>query len=208
MIGLFGGTFDPIHRGHIHAGRVVCEILELREIHFVLSGRPSHRVSPESTVEQRWEMLKLACSDDDRLLPDDREIRHGEASYTVDTLRSLRAADPEEPLAWVLGSDAYAEFSSWRSWREILDLANLVVLERPGEERQLGPEMQRITECRGVEQKPDASAGQVFFLVSEMVSVSASDVRTRLNSGEPADHLLPPRVSTYIDQHGLYGGKR
>lgn len=187
---------------------MVCEILQLAEIHFVLSGRPSHRVSPESSVRERWEMLELACANDDRLVPDDREIRHGEPSYTVDTLRAAREAHPEELLAWVLGSDAYAEFSSWRSWREILDLANLVVLERPGEERRLGTAMQRVTECHGVERKPDASAGQVFFLESDLYVVSASDIRARLGSGEPVDHLLPPRVSTYIDEHGLYGGKR
>ncbi len=187
---------------------MVCDSLALREIYFVLSGRPSHRTSPETTVRQRWEMLELACADDVRLVPDDREVRHGAPSYTVDTLRAVRAAHPAEPVAWVLRSDADAEFSSWRSWREILDLANLVVLERPGEQRQLCADMQRLTvRCR-VEQKPEVSAGQVFFLESEMRAVSASDVRASISSGATVDHLLPPRVCTYIDEHGLYGGIR
>ncbi len=187
---------------------MVCDVLALREIRFVLSGRPSHRTLPQTTIEQRWEMLKLACADDVRLVPDDREIRHGGPSYTVDTLREVRAAHPGASVAWVLGSDAYADFSSWRAWREILDLANLVVLERPGAARLLGEEMKRITECCRVEQKPEAGAGQVFFLESEMRAVSASDVRACMNSGESADRLLPHRVSTYIYEHGLYGGIR
>ena len=208
MICLFGGTFDPIHRGHVHGGQMVCDLLALGEIRFILSGRPSHRTTPRTTVEQRWEMLKLACADDRRLVPDDREVRHGEPSFTVDTLRAVRAAHPREPVAWVLGNDAYAEFSSWRSWREILDLANLVVLERPGEAWPLCAEMQRITECRRVEHTLDVGAGQVLFLASEMQAVSASDVRARISSGDTVDDLLPPRVSTYIYEHGLYGGIR
>ncbi|MCZ6619461.1 MAG: nicotinate-nucleotide adenylyltransferase [Gammaproteobacteria bacterium] len=208
MICLFGGTFDPIHRGHIHGGQMVCDVLALRKIHFVLSGMPSHRTSPETTVEQRWEMLKLACTDDVRLVPDDREVSHGGPSYTVDTLRAVREAHPGEAVAWVLGSDAYAEFSSWRSWREILDLANLVVLERPGEERQLGEDMRRLTERRRVDRKPEDLAGKVFFLAHEMRAVSASGIRARISSGKVVDHLLPPRVNTYICEHGLYGGIR
>ena len=128
MICLFGGTFDPIHRGHLLAAERVCDALELAEILLVLSARPSHKESTGASLEDRWRMLELACRDHPRLKPDDREMRRRRPSYTVETLQELAEEFPGTSLTWVLGSDAYALLPSWYEWRRVLELANLVVL--------------------------------------------------------------------------------
>ena len=145
MICLFGGTFDPVHRGHLHAALSVCEALGIDEIRLILSARPSHRKTPGATISQRWDMLCLACASDPRLRPDDREIRRARPSFTVDTLAELRAEHPREPLVWVIGSDAYALLPSWYRWQRVLELCHLLVLNRPGHALDLDDTMRRFT---------------------------------------------------------------
>ena len=108
MICLFGGTFDPVHNGHLHAAETVVAALGVDEIRLVLSARPSHKDRTGASLEHRWAMLQLACADRPQLVPDDREIRRQRPSYTVETLEAVRAEAPDEDLAWVIGSDAFA----------------------------------------------------------------------------------------------------
>lgn len=205
MIALFGGTFDPVHRGHLHGAVTVCEALGLASIAMVLSARPGHRASPGASAEDRWAMLCLACADDERLVPDDRELRRARPSYTVETLHEVREEIGEEGLIWVLGSDAFAELTSWHRWREVLELANLVVLERPGAPARLEAPLDEISSRHRVEEALDAPYGQILFLKAPMQEVSASEIRAEIASGRPVGHLLPERVATYISRHGLYG---
>lgn len=210
MICLFGGTFDPVHVGHVHAARSVCDALGLSAIRMLLSARPGHRDTPGATVAQRWDMLKLACEQDSRLLPDDTEIqrarRLGRPSYTVETLEELRSGAPDAVLAWVVGSDAYRELDTWHRWREVFELANLVVLHRPGAPLELPAEI----DCHTRERRVPAigrPAGQVLLLDAPMLDVSATAVRRALaeESGPGVADLLPPAVYTYIKKHHLYG---
>jgi nicotinate-nucleotide adenylyltransferase len=209
LICLFGGTFDPVHRGHIHGATTVCEALRLPEIRMVLSARPGHRDAPAAPARHRWQMLCLACAGDPRLIADDRELKRERSSYTVETLAELRAEVGDEPLTWVLGSDAFADLPSWHRWTEVLELANLVVLRRPGSAvqpgAQLDPALESVRAKHTVARKLDAAAGQILFLDAEMQALSASQVRAALAAGQPVGHLLPDRVATYISQHGLYG---
>ena len=216
MICLFGGTFDPVHVGHVHAARSVCDRLGLATIRMLLSARPGHRGATGASATQRWEMLKLACADDGRLVPDDTELRRaerlGRPSYTVETLEELRAGAADASLAWVVGSDAYRELTEWHRWREVFDLANLVVLHRPGAELSLSEPLESLTHERRAT-RLEARAGQVLVLDAPMLDVSATAVRERLagrTQDEPRDttqvaDLLPPAVYTYIKEHHLYG---
>ncbi len=217
MICLFGGTFDPVHRGHLHAARTVCDALGLNEIRMLLSARPGHRAEPGASVEHRWHMLVLACAEDPRLVPDDTEVRRarrlGRPSYAVETLEAVRAEAPEAVVCWVLGSDAYRQLETWHRWREMFQLANLVVLRRPGTSLQLPAELERITgerRCQGVPREP---AGRLLLLDAPMKAISATEVRRILAmagsagaavEGRIAD-LLPAAVYTYITKHHLYG---
>jgi nicotinate-nucleotide adenylyltransferase len=210
LICLFGGTFDPVHVGHVHAAVTVCGALELAEIRMLLSARPGHRGETGATVAQRWRMLELACADDPRLVPDDAEVRRaeraGRPSYTVETLEEIRAGEPQAVVAWVVGSDAYREIPTWHRWREVLDLANLVVLHRPGAPLDLPAELDELTRARRTSRRPHTPAGAILVLDAPMLPVSATRVREALREAA-ADvmDLLPPAVYTYIKKYHLYG---
>lgn len=212
MICLFGGTFDPVHLGHLHAATTVCEALILPEIRMLLSARPGHRGATEASVAQRWAMLTLACASDRRLVPDDTEVRRaerlGRPSYTVETLEELRGGRAGLALAWVVGSDAYREIASWHRWRDVLELTNLVVLERPGAALELSGELAAVTRDRQVTGRFDRPAGQILCLGAVMRDISATAVRDAL-AARPhtlgVEHLLPAAVYTYIKRHHLYG---
>lgn len=208
MIVLFGGTFDPVHNGHLHAARAVASALDSDEIRMVLSARPGHRTDPAAGVKDRWQMLKLACQTDDRLVPDDLEVRRRTPSYTVDTLRALRARHFRETLVWVLGNDQYTSLPSWCRWRDVLGLCNLLVLMRPGEPGEPAEhkgELAKLTRDSLTDSTFTRIAGQVRRLETPMLDVSGTEIRAAVAAGKAVAHLLPEGVYTYIRSHGLYG---
>lgn len=206
MICLFGGTFDPVHCGHLHAAVQVCEALRIDELRLVLSARPAHRGGPGATIAHRWEMLQLACDDDRRLIADDLEIRRDGPSFTVSTLTTLKAQQPAETLVWVIGSDAYRLLPQWYEWQKMGSLANIVVLQRPGHGLEMNADLRAFTAKRQVDTLQESSVGRVLLLDNEMQSISARQIRSIVAAGGCTDHLLPAAVATYISHHGLYGG--
>ncbi len=205
MICLFGGTFDPVHNGHLHAARSVSDKLGNVVVSMVLSARPSHREGPGASMTQRWEMLELACASEPRLEPDAREILRDAPSYTVHTLEALRTAAPAEQLVWVIGSDAFELLTSWYRWQDVPELTNLLVLKRPGYPLTLDAELEALVAARSVKEFGDAPAGELMILDHEMLSVSAREIRAGLAGGRDVDHLLPRAVANYIRRQGLYG---
>ncbi len=204
MICLFGGTFDPVHNGHLHAAETVVSALGLDEIRLVLSARPSHKDSTGAALDQRWAMLQLACADHPALTPDDREMLRTRPSYTVETLEAVRAGAPEEDLIWVIGSDAYALLESWYRWQEVLELANLVVLRRPGEFPVMSEQMTAYTDAHRVENLAGCHKGGILMLEDSMQEVSALEIRAQLAAGGDVSHLIPPPVALYIKENHLY----
>jgi nicotinate-nucleotide adenylyltransferase len=204
LICLLGGTFDPVHLGHLLAAERVCDALELTEIRLVLSARPSHKETTGASLDDRWKMLELACRDHPRLVPDDREVRRQRPSYTVETLEELRNEFPDEALVWVLGSDAYALLPSWYEWERVLELANLVVLTRPGHPLTLDARMTELTEDHRVQSLEDCHEGGILLLQDGLMEVAAADVRRDIAQGRAVGHLLPEPVAHYIKRHGLY----
>jgi nicotinate-nucleotide adenylyltransferase len=204
LICLFGGTFDPIHLGHLHAADVVCRVLGLDEIRLVLSARPSHRGATGASLEHRWAMLQLACAGDARFVADDRELRRARPSYTVETLEAVRAEAPEASLSWVIGSDAYALLPTWHRWQDVLKLANLVVLSRPGPFPALDAVMRRLTEQHRVSSLSGCHSGGILLVDNAMKEIAAADVRAAVAGGRDVSHLLPPPVATYIRTRHLY----
>lgn len=209
MIGFLGGTFDPIHNGHLHAGRAAAALLKLERVHLVLAARPSHRAQPSATIAQRWAMLRLAVADESVLVADDREVRRGAQSYTVETLEELRVeCGARAPLVWLLGWDAYRELPTWRRWQELLKLAHLAVLRRPGSDTELDATMHAFTAAHRVDDAAllhRSPAGALLLFSTPMLSISSSDIRARLSRDESVSQLLPQSVSTYIENHQLYG---
>lgn len=202
MICLFGGTFDPVHDGHLHAANVAADALNADEVRMVLAAKPRHKAVPLASIGQRWEMLQKACASDARLVADDIEMQPSGPSYTVDTLLAVRARSAEETLFWVVGTDTFRELPSWHRWQELLNLAHLVVLERP--QSALDPDMQSFYEQHRVDEVPQTRAGSILGVDAAMLDISATEVRRRVATGASIEHLLPGGVCTYIRTHGLY----
>lgn len=216
MIALYGGTFNPVHVGHLHVANTVCERLGLPNLHLVLSAHPPHR--DPVPVEHRWQMLQLACKNQPHLLADDREMRRSKASFTVDTLLQERRRRPATPVYWVIGMDSLLTFRSWYRWWRILDLAHLVVVRRPGYPLRLDPTMRGIVRRRGFlpragvagrRNAPPGVAGRIVMLEEPMLPVSATQIRQQLReqAGREQDgraSFVVPAVADYIDEHKLY----
>lgn len=209
MIAFLGGTFDPVHLGHLHAARTVRDALACAEIRLVLAARPSHRALPVASIADRWAMLCLAVEGQPGLVADDSEMNRGTPSYTIDSLAVARAAHgPETPLVWIVGWDAYRLLPTWKSWRDLPAAGHLLVVRRPGEASPLDAEMEAFTRrhrARDIAAMQRSPAGTVYVLEAGMLDVSASDIRRRCARGEAVEHLLPAPVWSYIRSRQLYG---
>jgi nicotinate-nucleotide adenylyltransferase len=200
MIGIFGGTFDPIHTGHLHIARAVLALLNLQQLQFVPCARPVHRDPPRASAEQRCAMIELAIADQPRLRLNRLEIERGGFSYTVETLRELRCAG-DASLVLLLGADAFNGFASWESPAEILELANLVVCLRPAVE--VSPDLYSGSRVDSVEALGASEAGAILLLEVDAPDCSSSALRAGL-AAERQSPCLPAAVADYILKQHLY----
>ena len=205
MILLFGGTFDPIHRGHIQAALTVCKAFSTSEIRLVLSARPPHRKTPVASQFHRWEMLKLACESDSRLVADDHEVQRTGPSWTVDNLRYVAKQNRGVPIAWVIGNDSLAGLPDWKESENLLGLCNLIVLGREKIGAIYTKSLQDLLDKHKTLTPFDGVSGSIFFLQDDMLAVSATGVRRALAAGKPIKDYLDPRVHKYIVDNELYG---
>lgn len=214
-IAAFGGTFDPVHEGHLQAARHAMAALSLDLVVFIPAGCPPHKTDePKSPYCHRFAMLALATRHDDRFVVSELERDGTAPSYTASTLERLRAAYPGEHVFFLLGSDAFAQITTWHRWRELPDLATLVILHRPGATLAggdpLGPPEFRDRLVPHAALGPggqEVPIGAIVMLANEGVDVSASELRRRLRQGDRAPALLDPLVAAYAVKHRLYHEK-
>jgi nicotinate-nucleotide adenylyltransferase len=208
MIGIFGGTFDPIHYGHLRVALDVLEALQLEQVRFLPLEHAVHRAQPLADSQPRLAMLQAALASEPRFLADDRELRRGGRSYTLDTLRSLRQELGDAvPLCLLLGSDAFNGFMSWHEPEQVADLAHLVVMERPGYSLPTDPVLQMLVEQRASDLAADlrnAPGGRIWFQPVTQLDISATDIRERVRAGRSPRYLTPDPVLELIQQRGLY----
>jgi nicotinate-nucleotide adenylyltransferase len=207
MIGILGGTFDPIHYGHLRPAREVQQALALSEVRFIPAAHPPHRPPPVAAAPQRLEMVRLAIADITGFVSDDRELTRGGPSYTVLTLESLRAEFGARPLCLLLGSDAFGEIETWHRWPRLPELAHLVVMQRPGFEwpsAAVPPPWARPRLSQDPRELARAAAGRILFQAVTPQDISATRIRAALARGDPAARFLPPKVLEYIRAQGLY----
>ena len=203
-IGVFGGTFDPVHHGHLRIALDARELLGLEQVRLIPLAHAVHRDQPETPPEVRLAMLQAAVADRTDLVCDDRELRRQGPSFTIDTLQSLRRDLPGAALCLLLGDDAFAGFADWRDPEGILAIANIAVLQRPGHATVPGPALRRLIAGRDTDTLDPGSSGQIRFCPVTQLDIAASDIRRRVAEGRSVDFLLPPPVIALIAQHGLY----
>ena len=201
MIGILGGTFDPIHNGHIHIATEVQARLGLALLKFMPCALPVHRNLPQVSAQHRCAMIGLAIAEQSSFALSSLELDRDGPSYSIDSLHQLRV-EGDSPLVLVLGADAFNDFDSWKQPHEIMRLANIVVCCRPGFQL----EQANFDEYRvdAVRQFSSRTSGAILTLEVDAIDCSSSAVRASLNSGTTPRQYLHPAVADYIDKHNLY----
>lgn len=210
-IGLFGGTFDPIHFGHLRTAFELWQALKLSEVRFLPTGDPPHREPPLANATQRLAMVRAAVAGQSSFVVDDREIRRSGVSYSVDTLLELRAEFPQRSLCLMLGMDAFLGMPNWHRWREIFDLAHIIVAHRPGWKSPMTGPLGEIMVDRGTGSVRDlhgAPAGRVYVHAVTQLEIASTDLRALLTTGRDLRYLVPEAVRDIILKNGLYGQGR
>jgi nicotinate-nucleotide adenylyltransferase len=206
-LGILGGTFDPIHYGHLRPAQEVLRALDLAEVRIVPAANPPHRRAPLATVAQRLRMAELAVAEFPGLRVDDREIRRGGPSYTVLTLESLREEFGARPLCLLLGMDAFGGIETWHQWQRLPELAHLVVMTRPGWSLPAAAAMPAWARGRVAHAAGDLTqtgAGKIYFQTVTPQDISATHIREAIARSEPVDGLLPPAVLDYLRANSIY----
>ncbi|HQS82739.1 MAG TPA: nicotinate-nucleotide adenylyltransferase [Thiobacillus sp.] len=209
-IGVFGGTFDPIHFGHLRLAEEMAEALGLARVRFIPAGQPPHRGAPRTAAPHRLEMVRRAIAGNPLFSVDAREVESPRPSYTVDTLAALRAElGFEQPLWLLLGADAFLGLPTWHEWRQLFVLAHIAVAARPGAQLLQSDAMPEILKNevsqRQLTDGPvSGPAGSVLLRQMTPLAISATAIRETLARHRSARYLLPDAVLDYIDEHQLY----
>jgi nicotinate-nucleotide adenylyltransferase len=209
--GVFGGMFDPIHYGHLRTAHELFELLGLESVAFVPAGDPPHRARPLADGATRLAMVRAAVDGDPRFLVDDRELHRAGPSYTVLTLEEMRAERGRQPIALILGMDAFALLAGWHRAAELIGLAHIVVAVRPGAQapRQgLAAELLRERACDDPGRLAKAPAGLVHVNFGTQLDVSSSAVREVVAAGRDPRYLMPEAVRRIIIARGSYAPAR
>jgi nicotinate-nucleotide adenylyltransferase len=213
-IGILGGTFDPIHNGHLRIAQEALEQCGLDQVRFVPCGTPPHRGAPQATAKSRWEMVRLALNGHADFLVEVHEVFRTDPCYTVDTLTALRAElGAQQPLCLILGGDAFLQLHTWYEWKRLFELAHIVVLQRAGG-LPLGNAMNNADAALQAKYRarlaPGASAlheapnGTIFVADMPALEISSTDIRHRCADGRSVRYLVPDAVVNYINTNSLY----
>jgi nicotinate-nucleotide adenylyltransferase len=206
-MGIFGGTFDPIHYGHLRTAFEMLQALRFDEVCFMPCGSPPHRESPVANAELRLQMVRVATAGQRGFVVDDRELLREGPSYSVDTLTALRDEFPQRPLALFIGMDAFLGLPKWYQWREILPLAHIVIAHRPGwRAPDVGP-LGELLANRGTHRIDDmhqAKSGHIYIHDVTQLEISSSEIRELVAAGRDPRFLMPDGVRDVIEQSGCY----
>jgi nicotinate-nucleotide adenylyltransferase len=206
-IGVFGGTFDPIHYGHLRTAFELWQELHLTEVRFLPTGSPPHRDRPYASPELRLRMVQAAVADEHAFVVDDREVRRSGLSYSVDTLTELRSELPDRSLCLILGMDAFLGLPNWHRWRELLGLTHIVVAHRPGWKAPTNGPLGEVMvdhgtgSIRDLHEKP---AGRIYVHAVTQLEISSTELRQIIETGRDPRYLVPESVREIIHETRSY----
>lgn len=211
VLGLFGGTFDPIHYGHLRLAEEAISHLGLSSVRWIPAGQPPHRGTPQVTPQHRLEMVLRSTAKNPQFSVDPAEVLAERASYTVETLERLRSElGMAQPLVLLVGADAFAGLSTWHRWRDLFTLAHIAISHRPGFPVELSSLPHELATEFSDRHQPDATclgkaaAGSIVTFAMTQLAISATQIRKLLANGKSARYLLPDAVLDYIQLHQLY----
>ncbi|ALE90916.1 MULTISPECIES: nicotinate-nucleotide adenylyltransferase [Pseudomonas] len=206
-IGVLGGTFDPVHIGHLRGGLEVAELMQLDELRLTPNARPPHRDTPQVSALDRLAMVECAVAGVATLVVDSRELQRDTPSYTIDTLELMRAdLAADDQLFLLLGWDAFCGLPTWHRWEDLLLHCHILVLQRPDADSEPPDALRNLLAARSVSDPLalKGPGGQIAFVWQTPLAVSATQIRQLLASGKSVRYLVPDAVLAYIDAHGLY----
>jgi len=211
-IGLLGGTFNPIHYGHLRTAQELADALGFDEVRFIPSANPPHRTTPEVSAEHRAAMVQLAIADNPLFKLDMRELARMGASYMIDTLISLREELGEHAvLCLIMGSDAFVKLDTWHHWQKLLDYCHIILVQRPNfapDQPKLSAELTALLHDHYTENVDDLiekTNGHIHMQKVTPLEISATRIRESLKTGHSVRYLMPENVIAYIATHKLYG---
>ncbi len=206
-IGILGGTFDPVHNGHLQLAEMMALDFHLDFIQFIPNNRPPHRPHPIANSQHRLEMLRIATARYPKFVVNDIETKREGPSYMIDTLKSLRQLLGQAPLCLIIGNDAFASFNEWQDWENIPNYAHLIVVNRPHAPLPKAPWAEAFLKKHQTQHRYDLTqtpAGKIFLQHINPIPISATDIRHKLATGMNVSQDLPTEVLSYIKMHQLY----
>lgn len=206
-IGIFGGTFDPIHYGHLRTAFEMLQALRFEEVRFIPCGDPPHRGITYADAELRYRMVDAAIKGQEGFLSDDRELRREGPSYSIDTLTDLREEFPERSLGLIVGMDAFLELPKWHRWDEILNFAHIVVAHRPGWKAPAIGELGNLITENGTHRVDDlheVTHGRIHIHAATQLDIASTEIRDLVATGRDPRFLMPDAVRDVIKQTNLY----
>lgn len=207
-IGVFGGTFDPIHYGHLRTAFEMLQALRFTELRFIPCGDPPHHGETYANAEHRLEMVKVAVAGQAGFVVDDRELQRDGPSYSIDTLISLREEFSQCSLGLILGMDAFLDLPRWHRWREILDVAHIIVAHRPGwRAPDMGPLGDMLTDCgtHRINDLHERTHGCVHIHAVTQLEISSTEIRELVEAGRDPRFLMPDAVREVLAASKCYG---
>jgi len=208
MLGVLGGTFDPIHNGHLRLAIEFYERLDLTELRLIPLHAPPHRDPPLADPEQRLAMLQMAIENITGLIVDDCELQRESTSYTIETVSLVKEKIGDTPLCLLLGNDAFAKINTWHRWEELLDNVHIAIADRPGNHtKEYDQELAELikTHLTGdISELQQSSAGKIYRITMPMLDISATQIRSLISNNQDAHGLLPEKVLDFIHSNKLY----
>jgi len=217
LIGIYGGTFDPIHYGHLRVAEEVSDILKLDHLYFLPAGQPRLRNLPLANNQHRGDMLRCAIRGNVRFFLDDRELRRTGESRSVESLREIRNNAEEngkKAICFIVGADAFLRLPQWYCWQDLFELCHVVIINRPGNmlirhAADLPPVLRRECEDRWTDEAEnlqESPSGRIHVAQTTLLAISSTSIRAAIQAGKSVRYLLPDRVISYITRHQIYAG--